>query len=543
MWRERVIARITVIDGKRLAERAAATAPRMRRSAWLLAVLSGGLQVIIFPSINFYWLSWIAFTPLLLAILAARERDGQTLPATAGKGFLLAYVSGLIWGAGSCYWIFHSMHVFGGLDTVTAVGVVVLFCLALAIHFGVFGLLLAVLGARKHMRRALIMTPFLWVAVEFARTRITGFPWDLLGTVQVENIPLTRIATATGVYGLSFEIMLVNAAFAAAFLLPTARQRLVLAAGLVAAAILQLGVLVPPPPTAATQTARLVQSNVPIMEESQWTPQYFQQTVSELRQLSVPTDVQLNEPIPHLVIWPESPSPFYTNDPNFRRQLGETAREAKAWMIVGDLGVNPTSAPGRLFNSASLVSPQGQWVARYDKIHLVPFGEYIPFGGLLGFAHKLTKAVGEFERGTERMVYPLDGQKVGVFICYESIFPDEVRQFARNGAEVFVNVSNDGWFGRYGAPQQHLNQARMRAIENKRWVLRDTNTGITVSIDPYGRVVARAPREVRTSLDVPYDLISATTFYTRHGDWFAWACAIIAVVALILHFRTRRSGA
>ncbi len=515
----------------------------MRPSVWLLAVLSGALQVIIFPSVNFYWLSWIAFTPLLLAILTARQRDSEMLPATPGKAFLLAYVSCLIWGAGSCYWIFHSMHVFGGLDTATAIGVVVLFCLALAIHHGVFGLVLALLAARGHARRGLVLSPFVWVAVELARTRITGFPWDLLGTVQVDNIPLTRIATATGAYGLSFEIMLVNAAFAAAFILPAARQRRVLVAATVAAVVLQLGVLVQPPPAMATQTARLVQNNIPIMEASQWTPEYFQQTMASLRQLSIPSDLQPGEPVPRIVVWPESPSPFYTNDPNFRHQVSDMARAANAWIILGSLGVSPNSAPGEIFNSASIVAPDGAWTARYDKIHLVPFGEYVPFGGLLGFAHKLTKEVGQFQRGTERTVYPIDGQTVGVFICYESIFPDEVRQFARNGAQVFVNISNDGWFGRYGAPQQHLNQARMRAIENRRWILRDTNTGITTSIDPYGRVVARAPREVRTYLDAPYDVEPATTFYARHGDWFAWGCAIITGIVLILRFRMRRSGA
>jgi apolipoprotein N-acyltransferase len=535
------IARITVIDDKRRAELAAAAPAHMRRRAWLLAVVSGGLQVAIFPSINWYWLCWIAFLPLLVAILAARQRDAETLPATAGKGFLLAYISGLIWSAGTCYWIFHSMHVFGGLDTSTAIAVVIAFCVVLALHHGVFGLLLAVVAGRGHIRRALVLAPFLWVAVELGRTRFSGFPWDLLGTVQVDNIPLSRIATVTGVYGMSFEIILVNAAFAAAFLVPLARgRRVILAAALSAAVVLQLGVLVQAPSLPAPQTARLVQSNIPILEASGWTPQYFQQTLSELRQLSVPQPGELaGAPAPHLIVWPESPAPFYTNDPNFRHQVSEVARAANAWIVAGTLGVNPAGAPGELFNSASIISPDGAWVARYDKIHLVPFGEYVPFQSVFSFAHKLTKEVGQFQRGTERAVFPIDGQKVGVFICYESIFPDEVRQFARNGATVFINISNDGWFGRYGAPQQHLNMARMRAIENRRWLLRDTDTGITASIDPYGRVVARAPRETRTYLDAPYDVVSATTFYTRHGDWFAWGCAIITLVAVILRFRVR----
>ncbi len=511
-------------------------------------MISGGLQVAIFPSINFYWLCWIAFMPLLVAILAARRSDSGTLPATAGKGFLLAYVSGLIWSAGSCYWVFHSMHVFGGLSAAAAVGVLILFCLALAAHHGMFGLLLALVAARIRVRRALILSPFLWIAVELARTRITGFPWDLLGTVQVDNMPLSRIATVTGVYGMSFEIILVNAAFAAAFLVPAVRRRMILVAAVVASAVLQLGVLVRAPALPAQQTARLVQQDIPIMNESQWTPEYFQQTMASLAQLSVAQrdELQPGEPAPRLVVWPESPAPFYTIDINFRRQVSDIARKANAWMIIGSLGVpgaRPADNSGELFNSAAIISPAGQWEARYDKIHLVPFGEYVPAQSWLTFAHKLTKEVGQFAPGTERTVFPVDGQKVGVFICYESIFPDEVRQFARNGAQVFVNISNDGWFGRYGAPQQHLNQARMRAIENKRWLLRDTNTGITGVIDPYGRLIDRAPREVRTSLDVGYDLVSATTFYTRHGDWFAYGCAIITIIAIVARITVRRGGA
>jgi len=185
-------------------------------------------------------------------------------------------------------------------------------------------------------------------------------------------------------------------------------------------------------------------------------------------------------------------------------------------------------------NSAALIAPDGAWVARYDKIHLVPFGEYVP--GVFLFVHKITKEAGDFARGTERTVFN-GGYKLGVFICYESVFPDEVRIFVRNGAQLLANISNDGWFGPWGAPAQHLNMVRMRAIENQRWVLRATDTGITVSIDPYGRVVARAPLHVRTTLEAPFGLERDTTFYTRHGDWFAWGCAIISVLGFVVRRR------
>ena len=205
--------------------------------------------------------------------------------------------------------------------------------------------------------------------------------------------------------------------------------------------------------------------------------------------------------------------------------------------MVGNIAMQSRGAgqqnANQIFNSASLVSPDGEWAGRYDKIHLVPFGEYVPFKQWLSFAGGLTKEVGDFSRGVSRQPLQAGSQKLGVFICYESIFPDDVRQFTRDGAQVLVNISNDGWYGDSGAYAQHLKQARMRAIENDRWLLRSTNTGVTASIDPYGRIVASVPRKVRTALMAPYAAISDVTFYTRHGDWLAYACAIISIGAII----------
>jgi apolipoprotein N-acyltransferase len=163
----------------------------------------------------------------------------------------------------------------------------------------------------------------------------------------------------------------------------------------------------------------------------------------------------------------------------------------------------------------------------------------LPFPKLFAFAGGLTKEVGEFKAGESRALLEAGSERLGIFICYESVFPDEVRQFADNGAQVFVNISNDGWYGDSGAYAQHLNQTRMRAIENDRWILSATDTGVTASIDPYGRTVARLPRKERGVLVAPYALTSVTTFYTRHGDWFAYLCAIISAAALLARFTLR----
>ncbi|MGH9493295.1 MAG: apolipoprotein N-acyltransferase, partial [Terriglobales bacterium] len=420
------------------------------RSAWLLAALSGVLQALCFPSPSISALSWVALAPLLAALVRANEKGSARTP---GQAFLLGYLSGVVWYAGSCYWIYHVMHVYGGLSAPVAAVLLLLFCLYLGLWHGLFGMLLALASRSRAFAggRALALAPFLWVAMELARTRVSGSPWNLLGTAQVANIPLTQIATVTGVYGVSFAIMVVNAAFAAALVLPRGRRATMLAASLLAAVGLQLGVLAQPPADPAPHTARLVQQNIPILDSSGWTLEYFDRTLVELGQVSAAPPASGASAL-SLIVWPESPAPFYVNDPRFQQTVSALAVETRAYVVAGGLTPVPRDRSTALLNSAALVEPTGAWRARYDKIHLVPFGEYVPFSSLLFFAGKLTREVGDFVPGHERTVFDLGEGKMGVFICFESIFPDEVREFAALGAQVFVNVSNDGWFGETGAP-------------------------------------------------------------------------------------------
>ena len=513
---------------------------QIRRNAWLLVLLSAGLQVLSFPLPGFYVLSWIAIAPLVVAILHARtpqtlqlDESQKLIPASPWQGFLLGYLSGVLWYIGTCYWVYDTMHVYGGLSAPIALFAQLLFALYLGLYHGAFGLLVSLLARKDaHQRLALIASPFLWVAIELARTRISGFPWDLLGITQVDNIPLTRIATITGVYGLSFEIMLVNVAFAAAFLVPRTRRKMLLAASFSAALLLQVGRWTQFPPVHSDRTAVLLQQNLPVADTEPWTKDHFDEILSTFSEYSLNPSLTSAQH-PDLIVWPESPAPFQSNDPFFREAISNLARQGKSWVVVGSIGIDSTRA---IFNSASLVSPEGEWDGRYSKIHLVPFGEYVPFASMFSFASGLTEAVGNFTPGTSRAPLQAGDKRLGIFICYESIFPNEVRQLVAQGAQVLVNVSNDGWYGDSGAWAQHLNQARMRAVENDRWLLRDTNTGLTASIDPYGRVVTHLERKTRSALAAPYALTSQTTVYSRYGDWFAYLCAIIAIGALIARF-------
>ena len=245
---------------------------------------------------------------------------------------------------------------------------------------------------------------------------------------------------------------------------------------------------------------------------------------------------------PEIVAWPEAPTDFTSADLEFRAAMGRVARAAQAPVVVDAVGIGTKlNAAGHYdeYPSANFFLPDGSYAGRYDKMHLVPFGEYTPYKQLFFFAGHLVDQL-VFVPGTERRLFSVNGRRFGVFICYESIFGDEVREFAQTGAQVLVNLSDDGWYGDTSAPWEHLDMARMRAIENRRWLLRDTNTGLTASIDPYGRIVAEMPRHVRGAIEVPFAFRNDVTFYTRHGDWIGWICAVVSVSVLLGSYLQRR---
>jgi apolipoprotein N-acyltransferase len=443
------------------------------------------------------------------------------------------------------------MHIYGGLAAPVAFGILILFCLYLGLYHALFGLLVGLVrGSRVRAAGATVVAPFLWVAVELARARITGFPWDQLGVASVNNFLLTQLAPFTGVYGLSFIIVLVNAHIAAFFVFRNRGVRLQsLAVGMLLAFFIAFGgwhVHRFMPLTAnPEQTATLLQENLEV--GAQGLVPVFRTTdemYAEFERLSLhPTDpfaarraAGLIGPT-QLIVWPESPAEFEVGEPRFEKQMSALAQTAHAPVISDAVALvpDPTVPRGfKQYNSAAFFNADGTGAGRYDKVHLVPFGEYVPYKKLFFFAGNLTQGVGTFDPGTQRNVFHTNGHTYGTFICYESVFADEIRQFVLNGAEVLVNVSDDGWYGDTAAPWQHLDMVRMRAIENHRWILRSTNTGITTAIDPYGRIRERAPRHVRTAIAAGFNYESEITFYTRHGDVFAWICAVITMLLALL---------
>ncbi len=554
---------------------------------WALAFLSGLLQILPFPIAGPVpvWRTafcWVALAPLLWA-LTGNDAGGR--PLRVAQGAALGYASGFVWYLGNCYWVYATMHLYGGIAEPAAAGILVLFCLYLGLYHAIFGALIAAFR-RANLGRinmgvqgALLLSPFAWVAVELARARITGFPWDLLGITQVDNPLLTRLAPYVGAHGISFVIASVNALWLMRISLKQqryTRPALAVACG----AILLLYVVslrrtVPPIHEGTQATATLVQENLEVGAEAAKAgpPLTMGEKLRTFSELSLfpPADEACNGipelpgtqcigPVPaqqsadsfgtrylqptDLMVWPEAPNDFYEIDPALRAAISSQefhaavsglARAANAPMIVGDIAFDADPQVKRgydQYNSADFIAPDGRILGRYDKMHLVPFGEYVPYKKLFFFAGSLLQDVGLFDPGKHRTVFATGGHSYGTFICYESVFADEVRQYARMGADVLVNISDDGWYGDTSAAWEHLNMVRMRAIENHRWVLRATNTGVTAAIDPYGRVVTSAPRHIRTSLRVGFNYEHDVTFYSAHGDLFAYFCALVTACGL-----------
>jgi apolipoprotein N-acyltransferase len=552
---------------------------------WAAAALSAVLLELPFPlagplPASRSVFAWFGLAPLLCAILS---QQGISQPKPLRRGFLLGYLCGFLWYLGNCYWVRDTMALYGGLPAAVPVLLLIGYSLVLGLYFGFFGLAVALVRqSTGSPRLALAAAPVFWAAIELAASRITSVPWDQLGYSQVDNALVNQLAPWTGVYGISFVLVTVNALLAGALLLDRCWNRPFWQsarpwgiAGVLLMSTGACGIFLAPPHPAPTATAVLVQPNLDVGDESRWDgPGEWDAHMAQFTQLAgeqckafiagLPeTNAPTGEvacpltPIhPDLVVWPESPAPFEETDPRFQHALAAIAHTVGAPLIVGNIGwsfeapTHGSSSPDapiqdwNYFNSALVIAPDGARVGRYDKIHLVPFGEYVPFARLLTFARKLTGRVSKFTRGGQRKVFRLptaNGQahRYGVFICYESVFADEIRQFSQLGAEVLVNISDDGWYGDTSAPWQHLNMVRMRAIENRRWILRDTNNGVTTVIDPYGRIRQSIPRHQVGALPAQYAFRSDITFYTAHGDLFAWLCALggVGIVALTLNVR------
>ena len=463
-----------------------------------LSIFSAVLLILIFPRFDLTWLAPVALSPLLVA--CARETSWK-------RRFLQGWSGGFVFWFGVCYWIQFVLEVHGGMGEWGGWGTFALFATLKGLHMAVFAALAGFVIDRSWAIPAIAA---LWTGIERTHGPF-GFAWLDLGNAGIDMPVAMRLAPIVGVYGLSFVFAMIACGVA---LIAMRRSRRELAWLL----ILPFIYLLPKPADVpATHQALVVQPNVD--SEIEWTRPLLSDTELQLSLLSRTHNIDL-------IIWPEMPVPLYLDDPSFLRFAGQVAQSSQTYFLFGAIGHTKKGAP---LNSAVMVDPSGHAIDQYDKIKLVPFGEFVP--DIFSWVNRVTKEAGDFAAGNRVVVFP---NHVGAFICYESAFPDLVRQFARDGAEVFVNLSNDGYFGTSAAHEQHLELVRMRAAENARWIVRATNDGITATIDPAGRVTERLRPFRQLSATMHYGTTTYETPYTRHGDWFAWSCLVIGILACIL---------
>jgi apolipoprotein N-acyltransferase len=456
--------------------------------------------------------------------------------ATLRRAFLLGLLAGVIYFTGTLYWITRVMALYGGLATPVAMLVNASLIAYLALFPAVFALIARRLAV-AYGRRAFLAVPFVWAATELGRTYIiTGFPWVLLGYSQATVLPIAQFASLFGVYGVSMLVTTTSAALAAFATAANTAGAYARARPLVLTIVLVVGVaawgserLVTGTLTASGDTIRvgMVQGNVDQGEKMslQRSTEIFQDYIDKTRQAIAQGAA--------FVLWPESSTPFiFEEDHDAADRVRAVAREAHAAILVGSDQVE-RGRPNKWFNSAFLVGPDGVVAGVYRKIHLVPFGEYVPLQKLLFFAAPLTEQVGTFSAGTSAEMLPVRGHPVSVAICYEVVYPALVRTFVEAGSELLTTITNDAWFGATSAPYQHFEQASMRAIEEGRYLVRSANTGISGIVDPYGRVLARTAINEPAVLVGDVRFVKATTFYGRHGDVLTYGSALLTAALLV----------
>lgn len=508
----------------------------MKLRAWriLLSLGAGVALALAFPEYNVPAIGWVSLAGLLWA----------SLDAGIFEAALCGFLYGVAFYSIDIPWVGTVLVKYGPMPWWQGYGVLALLVMALSGFIATWSALVAWL-AKRDVRLALLAAPFIWVVLDFWRTRLPQipFPWDMIGFVAAHSLAVAQIASLTGIYGLSVLVVAYDCLLVLALREFRAHglRNLAVAAWAGCTLVLFAAVLFGArwvPQASATSVAHLVQPDLP--QYSEFPPNWNQIHAADMAEVDRIT-MAAGEKQPGLVVWPEVPAPFSMEDARFAQHAESIAQLSRSDFLLGVIDWKPSA--NRTFdpyNSATLLDPLGRQEFLYDKIHLVPFSEYIPLKEYIWPLRYLSGVVGDFHAGSRHDVGSLPGGKFGVFICYEAIFPDHVRQFVRNGANLLINVSNDGWFGRSAAAAQHLAQARVRAVENRRWLLRDTNNGFTASIDPYGRIVATMPTDVRGELDAPYAFRGDVTLYTRWGDWVGWLS--VALTALSLGFASFASA-
>ncbi|MFZ0449298.1 MAG: apolipoprotein N-acyltransferase [Desulfatiglandaceae bacterium] len=480
----------------------------------LLAILSGLMLTASFPPDNIFWMPWVALLPLFMALDEARPKEALKLGLLTGMAHYLTLI----------YWIVLVLNHYGNLNLFLSIGPYLLLCFYLSLFIAFFSL--ACTKIRYGLPFPWFHMACFWVALEYARAHfLTGLPWCLLGYSQYEHLNLIRLADITGVYGISFLIVLSNGILYALLFRPQVKRKSVFWLEIALGAIL-LPVFIfygfqgveggSSEVKGASLTCAVIQPDID--QSIKWDPLHQGKTMDTLERLTRSTFSSR----PRLIIWPETAVPFYFQNPSdLSKQISALSRESNADLLFGSPAYRRTENKFVYYNRAYLINPEGR-TQYYDKVHLVPFGEYVPLRKLLFFAKRLVEGAGDFQAGNRISPLEMQGHLLGPLICFEAIFPKLARIQTEEGAEVLVNLTNDAWFGSTSAPYQHLAMAVFRAVENHRPMIRAANTGFSAFISPRGEILSRSDLfRKETLVEKIRPLSHGLTFYTRFGDVFA----------------------
>ena len=505
----------------------------------ILSALSGLFLILIFPQFNLEFLAWFALIPLLFAI------QNQPLRTVAARGFF----AGMIFYFFSLSWVTNTLINYGNIPVNLSFLILALLAAYLSFYISLF-CVLTIKWCRGKPVYFFLLAPFVWTSLEYLRsTHMTfGFSWMGLGYSQFQTLAIIQPAEITGIYGVSALIVLVNAALH--FFLNTWIFHLNARAGrrmsyrVIGVTTLVVGFWVGWGNWALNLTKSQIESSPKIRvalaqgnieQHLKWNKLYQQPTMELYKKLTL----QAAKEKPELIVWPEATTPFYYGlDPIGTKYVQDLVRTSGTPLLFGSPYKKKVEGKELVYNRAFLISNQGETIDVYDKMHLVPFGEFVPFRQALFFIEKMVEIIGDFGLGKRATVFTLNDYQLGVSICYEIIFPDLVRQPVKNGAEYLVNITNDAWFGKSAASYQHISMAALRAVENRTPIVRAANTGISGFIDATGQIrntTQLFKRELIVDEITPNK--GPRTFYSKFGDIFSYLCLALVAIITFLAYR------
>ncbi|MBN1472815.1 MAG: apolipoprotein N-acyltransferase [Syntrophaceae bacterium] len=502
------------------------TEGRTSKISLALAALSGILLFLSFPKFGTGILAWIALVPLFYAI---NDKQGH-------ETLLIGFVAGFLYNLGIIYWITYAIVKYGNLPVYT--GIIAMFLMAsyLAVYTMLFPYILTYLR-RKDIPQV-ISAPIIWTCLEYIKSNIfTGFPWENIAYSQYLNLKIIQISDITGIYGMTFIIVFINAVVYDVLFIASQRKikiikitsALMIIFFIFFYGIIRIENIKKENDRAKSIDIKLVQGNID--QSIKWSDQVRNETINIYRNLSMHNVSEKKG----LIIWPETAVPFYFQDINdIHRLILDVAISTNNWLLIGSPSYMRRNQEIQSANSAFLISPEGNIKGKYDKVHLVPFGEYVPLRKFLPFMSKIVVGIGDFEAGTGFYPLKMDEDKFGVMICYEGIFPEVGYRYKQTGVGFLVNITNDAWYGRTSAPYQHLSMVVFRSVENRLYVARAANTGISAIIDATGKISSNTKLFERTVLDGNVKIMNINTFYSKYGDIFTYICLVVLIFLVMI---------